>query len=203
MLEQFGAGLRVAAPGIIKAFDSAKQTVVVQIAIRERINLNGNLSWEEISVLVDVPIFMPRAGEYILTMPVTIGDECLVIFGDNCMDAWWQSGGIQNQVDKRRHDLSDAFAFLGIWSQPKKISGYSTNSTQLRNLDGDTYVEIKDTVINIISAKDINISADADINITGGGQVVIGDATTIDDRVFMDHVHTGVEPGGGLTGGVN
>ena len=215
LLDQFEFDMRVASPGIIQSFNATSQTVTVKVALREKINLNGNLTWEEIPVLVDVPVFMPRAGNYVLTMPVTAGDECLVIFGDACMDAWWQSGGIQNQIDRRRHDLSDGFALLGVWSQPKKISGYSTSTTQLRNLSGDTYAEIDGTTVNVIAASEVNVSAptvnvdgSGEVNVTspsvniGNSAVVIGSNTTIDSRIFLQHEHNGVEPGNGTTAGV-
>jgi hypothetical protein len=151
--------MRVAVPGIIQSFNATAQTVTVQVAIRERVNLNGNLSWETIPLLVDVPIFMPRAGGFTLTMPVTAGDECLVVFGDNCMDAWWQSGGVQNQVEKRRHDLSDGFAIVGIWSQPRVLPDYKTDAAQLRNDAGDVYVEIDGQGKARVQATDIEFHA--------------------------------------------
>lgn len=215
LLEGFGAELRVAAPGIIKSFDPAKQTVSVQIAIKERVKINGKISHEEIPPLVDVPIVLPRAGGYVATFPIQPGDECLVIFGDNCMDGWYQSGGTQQQMDKRRHDLSDGYAVLGVWSQPKKISNYSTDSVQLRTEDGDSYIEIKGDHIKMRSryldhwhdhttyrgydgadaAGDVSIKG-ATITIDSAGN------TSIDGRNFIGHHHKDVEPGTGNTGDV-
>lgn len=164
MIEGAMTRMRCASPGIIQSFDAEKQTVTVQIAIREKVVIDGNQEWRSIPILVDVPIMLPRAGGYMLTLPITSGNECLVVFGDNCFDAWYQSGGIQNQIDRRRHDLSDGFALIGVWSQPKKISGYSTNSTQFRDEAGTSYVEIKDSVINIIAADTVNINGVNEIN---------------------------------------
>ena len=113
-------------------------------------------------------------------------------FGDACIDAWWQNGGVQNQIDIRRHDLSDAFAIPGPWSQPRRVSNYSTNSCQLRNEAGTAYVELSGSTINIVGSA-VNISASS---------VTIGGSTTIDGRSFMGHGHSGVQTGGGTTGGV-
>ena len=192
-LRQTVNNVRVAMPGIIQSFDATEQTVTVQCAIREKINMDGNLSWQEIPLLLDVPIIFPRAGNYILTMPIQAGDECLVVFGDSCMDAWWQSGGVQNQIDCRRHDLSDGYAIVGLYSQPRRITNYSTNTAQLRNLSGSAYVELSGNDVNIVGGN-VTISAT---------KVTIGGSTTIDGRVFMSHKHSGVETGGGNTGGVN
>ncbi len=144
-------GLRVACPGIILSFNPEEQTVAVQPAIREkRVLPSGDEKWVDIPQLVDVPIVFPRAGGYALTLPVKPGDECLVVFGDSCMDAWWQSGGVQNQIDCRRHDLSDGYAIIGPWSQPRVLKNYSTNTAQLRNESGSAYVEVSGDTVNIV-----------------------------------------------------
>lgn len=149
--------LRVACPGIVQSFDAEEQTVTVRLAIREkRVKSDGTEEWLEIPLLADVPVVFPRGGGYVLTFPVRAGDECLVIFGDACMDAWWQSGGVQNQIDCRRHDLSDGYAILGPWSQPRRVPGYSMSSVQLRTESGGACIDISENAINI-TAETINI----------------------------------------------
>ena len=132
--------IRVAMPGIIESYDPDPQTATIQPAIRENVNINGNQEWTDIPLLVDVPILFPRAGGYSITFPVAKGDECLVIFADCCYDAFWQSGGVQNQVDRRRHDLSDGLAIITKISQPNRLTGVSTNSLQIRNDAGDAII---------------------------------------------------------------
>lgn len=214
MQEQL-ADLRVAMPGTVESVNWSQQTVSVRLGIREKVNIDGTLEWEEIPVLPDVPFFMPRAGGYLLTLPVSPGDECLVVFGDCCIDGWWQNAGVQNQVDRRRHDLSDGFALIGVWSQPRRISGYSTSTAQLRNESGSAFVEldgnnirIKGSTVSIeadniktesssykIEATNFGIEAENSV-IDGGGR------TMIDGRQFMEHTHSGVESGPSNTGGV-
>ena len=190
----FGIGLRVACPAIVKTVDFEKQTLTAQPAIRERMNDGeGNLSWIEIPELLDVPFFIYSGGGYCLTLPIKPGDDCLIVFGDSCIDAWWQSGGVQNQIDRRRHDLSDGFAIVGFRSQPAVVTGYSGETAQLRNKAGDAYVEISGSNINIVASGAINIS---------GGSVNIENQTTIDGKVFLPHKHENVMSGPDKTGGV-
>ncbi|TGE36036.1 hypothetical protein E4K67_22390 [Desulfosporosinus fructosivorans] len=152
MGEKWGTDLRVAMPGIVQSFDPVEQTVTVQPSIKERIvDGEGNVSIVNLPLLLDVPISIPRAGGFALTMPVKPGDECLVIFSDMCMDAWWSQGGVQVQAEKRRHDLSDGFAILGTWSQPRRLADYSTTSAQLRSENGSSLIDIKDNEIDIVS----------------------------------------------------
>lgn len=183
LLRRFGdnllANLRVAMPGIIQSFDAATQTVTVQPAIRERIrDIDGNVQIIDLPILLDVPVVMPRAGDFAITFPIRSGDECLVVFADMCIDSWWQSGGIQNQAEKRRHDLSDAFAIIGAWSQPHKIPNYSESSMQLRTLDGDTYISLEPGEIDIQAT-----------------------CVTINGINFSTHKHGGVQTGIGETSG--
>ena len=140
------SAMHVCIPGIIQSFDPDAVTAVVQPAIK---GAEQDESGAEVSVnlplLVDVPVVFPRGGGCTLTFPVREGDECLVIFADRCIDFWWQSGGIQEPVDRRMHDLSDAFCIVGPQSQAKKISGISTSAAQFRSDDGSTYLEIDPT----------------------------------------------------------
>lgn len=189
---QLRCALRVAVPGIVVSFDPVKQTVSVRIAIREHINQNLVVTPVEIDVLQDVPIAIPRAGGFAVTLPIVAGDECLLIFSDTCIEAWQESGGVQNQLfPHRRHDLSDAVAWFGIWSQPRKLSAYSTNSTQLRTDDGTSYIELKPGVINL-NAATINLN----------GAVNTSGTTIIQGKTFLTHTHNGVQTGGGVSGPV-
>ena len=96
LAEKISSEIRVAAPGIIQAYNAATNTATVQLAIRERVSQpDGTSADTAIPMLLDCPVMMPRGGGYALTFPVAAGDECLVIFADSCIDAWWQSGGIQ------------------------------------------------------------------------------------------------------------
>ncbi|WP_247191373.1 Gp138 family membrane-puncturing spike protein, partial [Escherichia coli] len=137
------SAMRVSMPGIIQSFDPDAVTAVVQPAIK---GAEQDESGAEVSVnlplLVDVPVVFPRGGGCTLTFPVKTGDECLVIFADRCIDFWWQSGGIQEPVDERMHDLSDAFCIVGPQSQAKKIGGISTSAVELRSDDGETKLSL-------------------------------------------------------------
>jgi len=175
LLESSAAELRVAMPGIVHDFDPSTQTASVQPALRERIAAGGFArQWVDLPLLLDVPIVVPRAGGYALTLPVKPGDECLVVFGDMCIDAWYESSGVQNQAEKRRHDLSDAFAILGPWSQPRKLANYSTNAAQLRSEDGSAYISLGPSGIDLVApavrVNGVNFGMHTHNAPAGGGQ---------------------------------
>jgi hypothetical protein len=176
--------IRVACPGIVQSFDPIEQTVTVQPAIRERIkDQYGNFSYVNLPLIVDVPILFPRAGNFILTMPPQQGDEVLVIFGDMCEDAWWSNGGVQNPIEQRRHDLSDAFALFGVWSQPRRIANFNTSGACLQTLDGSTSIVVTEGTITLTAA---TVNVEGTLNNNGVN--------------LTDHYHL-APAGGGDTGG--
>ena len=173
-----GAGLsiRVAVPGIIESFDREQQTVAVRPAIREVLRDGGAETEIEIPLLVDVPVVMPRAGGYLLAFVPEAGDECLVVFADSCIDGWWQSGGVQSQAERRRHDLSDGFAILGPWSQPN-LPALPEKGVRLQDERGESYIALEDGKIRI----------EGDLYINGSA--------------YQSHTHS-VREGASATGGV-
>ena len=110
--------MHCALPAVVESYDKATQTVTVKPAIREQ--LSGG-AYVELPLLSDVPVFFPGGAASGITFPVQKGDECLVIFSDSCIDAWYQYGGTQNPVSLRRHDLSDGFAFIGFRSRKNAL----------------------------------------------------------------------------------
>ena len=209
--KQFACRMRVACPGIIQAFDPIEQTVTVSLALRENVEVLQGLNGVtpvftrqdvEVKQLLHVPIVLPRAGLFSVTMPIQQGDECLIVWGDMCIDDWWQNGGIANQIERRRHHLSDAFAIVGCWSQPRVLSSYSTDTMQLRTEDGTVVVELTSDTINLtaptvnINAGQVNVNGSSGIDIEGSGN------TVIEHKNFLGHQHTSVQTGSSDTGDV-
>lgn len=226
------SALRVSMPGIVQSFDPDTVTAVVQPAIKGyEPDSNGVSQSTTLPLLVDVPVVFPRGGGCTLTFPVKAGDECLVIFSDRCIDFWWQNGGVQEPVDDRVHDLSDAFCIVGPQSQAQKISGISTGAAQLRSDDGSTFFELNPSTqkIKIVAPGGLDIVAplaDFSEKVTihgllswlGGmvGSVVSGVASKITGAVEFigsvkangkvidnTHTHGGVQHGGSNTDEVN
>ncbi|EYU14197.1 phage baseplate assembly protein V [Photorhabdus aegyptia] len=231
MQEMISAGLYVSLPCIIQSFDADAVTVTAQPAIRWKIRQkDGELESVSLPLLVDVPVIFPRGGGVTLTFPIRAGDECLVVFADRCIDYWWQSGGVQEPVDPRQHNLSDGFAIVGPQSQQQKISNISTHTAQLRSDDGAAYIELDPNSHNItvitpakliatangsteITSPDIILNGNVTINGNlsqgmgaGGGSATMQGPVTVSNDVtaagisLKNHVHSGVQSGGGKTG---
>ncbi|EGT5186459.1 translation initiation factor IF-2 [Cronobacter sakazakii] len=224
--------LRVSLPGIIQSFDPIACTCTVQPAISGQVaDEAGQFKSAPLPLLVDVPVVFPRGGGCTITFPVKAGDECLVVFSDRCIDFWWQNGGVQEPVDPRQHDLSDAFAFIGPQSQATVIKNISTSTMQMRTDDGAAYIEIDPNshTVNIVAPGGINATtplatfSDA-VTISGlltwmGGMVgslasgvaakitgaieFLGSVKANGKPIDDSHTHSGVQTGNGSTGKVN
>lgn len=229
--ESLATQLRVAMPGIVQSFDPDAVTCTVLPAIRGIIPTQVGVNPSDLPLLVDVPVIFPHGGGCTMTFPVKRGDECLLIFSDRCIDFWWQNGGVQEPVDPRQHDLSDAFAIIGPQSQAKKISGISTSAAQFRSDDGSTYFEINPATKKIklvapggfdVVAPESNFSAKVTIagllTWAGGmvGTIASGTAAKVTGAIeFLgtlksngkdisdQHTHNGVQSGIGNSGKVN
>ena len=166
LIRQSQCDLRVSVPGIIQSFDVDRQLAVVQIALREKVVTPGKSPVDTtISLLKDIPVVMPHGGGWWFTLPIRSGDECLLVFGDMARDYWWLRGGVQNQFELRRHDISDAFCIPGPWSQPEKLPNYSATNAQLRSKDGTVVIDLATTGITI-TAPVVNVTASDAVNIT-------------------------------------
>lgn len=212
-LESAQANIWTAIPGVVTAVDLTAQTVSVQPSVQGTISSpDGSSQSVNLPLLVDVPIVWPRAGGFALTFPIAANDEVLVVFASRCIDSWWQSGGVGAQAEVRMHDLSDGFAVLAPTSQPRKLSGVSSTNVQLRDDAGTTYVEIAPGgKIKLLGATSIDINAPTvnieatTLNINGmtnmTGQVTQTGGMSIGGVTFGTHKHTGVQTGGGTSGG--
>jgi hypothetical protein len=162
-LWQWACMMRCATPGIVVSFDAVAQTCVVQPVIQEIVLLPPPTSQQNpspqssqniptpvtIKPLQDVPIIMTRVPGWSITLPIVAGTECLLIFADSCIDGWWKNGKVNPPFDRRRHDLSDAFALFGPWSQPHKLTNYSTTSMQIRSDDQTIVIDLSSSGIKI------------------------------------------------------
>lgn len=182
---EISKAINCARPGIIKSFNAENQTVTVQIAQQKvaAVSPDGVRTLQSFTECVTVPVFYPSGGGFTLTFPIAAGDECILIFSDRELDNWLLAGGSNTApTTPRLHDLSDAFALVGVRSFPRSLSGVSTGSTQLRSDDGGTYVEIAGGgVVNVVAptsinltAPTVNINASTAVNVTTPRETVTG-----------------------------
>ena len=200
-LEGQQAKMWTALPGIIVSYDAARQTCSVQPAIQGVVtNPDGSTQTTNLPLLVDVPVQFPRGGGFACTFPLVAGDDVLVVFASRCIDAWWQSGGIQRAMEARMHDLSDGFAIPGPTSQPRKLANVQTDGIELRDEARTTYLKLTAGTIFIKG----NIVHEGNTTQTGNTNQTGQITATVDviggGKSLKTHIHSGVTAGPSNTG---
>lgn len=116
--------------GTIVSFDAVKRTAEVQISFKRSLNmpLKDGTKVQSYPLLMDCPVVSMQGGGGALTFPIEAGDECLVLFSDSNIDAWFDNGGEAVPLDGRRHDLSDGIAIVGLNSKANAIDPAVTAS---------------------------------------------------------------------------
>lgn len=97
--------------GRIESYNKTEQSVEIQIMVKRRITETKIISYP---LLVDCPLMVLQGGGAFIDMPVAAGDFCLVFFNDRDIDNWWTAGNETEPNTRRKHNLSDGFALVGI-----------------------------------------------------------------------------------------
>ena len=159
--------LNCAKVGHIVSFDPAKVKASVQIDMKQvTVVPDGEGGEKEVyfdyPLLTEVPVMVWTGGAALITMPIQVGDQCLVIFNDRDLSAWATGQITLPPPSARIHDFTDAVCLVGLHNTLKPITDYSTTDIQLRGIGGGLV-----SVVDTVKAKG-----------NAGGQVFINDKVT-------------------------
>ena len=168
------------------------------------------------------PLFMQGGGSY-TAHPIAVGDYCLLILTERCFDRWYSGADFQDPAEFRMHDYSDGIAIVGI----NPLAGAITipkviQQTGDTNQDGNythqgnrvhtgDHIQTGDKTQtgNYTITGNVTINGSITINAQPGDVVQVNGVTleiltgdVIADGISLKtHVHSGVQPGTGTTGG--
>lgn len=98
-------------------------------------------------LVVDCPVIIMQGGDCSLTFPIQKGDDCLILFNDRDIDAWFTTGQKLPLPTNKIHSFSDALALVGIRHFQDSIEDYDTTRVVLQN--GTTMVGVGPSLIKI------------------------------------------------------
>lgn len=139
--------------GIVRAFDKDTQRADIEVAYKQVKDIleDGTRVYQEYPILMDLPVVVLFGGVDFLSLPIQVGDNCLVLFNDNEIDQWAKNGNGGNCSTFRMHDLSDGIALVGIRPLTNSIVGYLANGIRLSHSGGNSQVDLKDNLIESIA----------------------------------------------------
>lgn len=134
-------GMRVSCPAKVIKYDKDKQTVDVKLAFKTK-GTDGK--FKDAPILYSVPVAFPRANSAMIAMPISKDDNVNLVFSDRSLEKWKQngSGDIEND-DDRAHDLSDAIAYVGMYSEDKALPLNNSDDIIIKNDKEKNGVEIR------------------------------------------------------------
>ena len=182
--------INVCIPAQIEAFDPATQMVECVPMIRRRVkNPDGSEEIVDCEKLIKVPLLTPyvRILGFSLTMPVSPGDICLLLFADKPLDLWQETGDVSDPPEtkgSRNHHITDGIAILSPIPLPNAIEDYQIDSAEIRNDDRTTALQVWEEKAEV-RAKPGNYTTwndDGDVNTYA--------PSSIDDTALIDIVQT-------------
>lgn len=129
----------------VASFDPVKQTITATMNYVQSIvvpDAPGGILSVEYPILVDCPVIVFQGGDAALTMPIQAGDDCMILFNDRDLSAWFSSGSVTRNPSIRLHSFSDGVAIVGLNSLASSLEGYDTERAVLRK--GESKVAVGD-----------------------------------------------------------
>jgi len=99
--------------GRVVAFDTDKCEVDVQPIGR----IKTNSGYIDYPTLYRVPVFFMQGGGAAITYPVKNGDNCLLLFSEQTLEAWRNDTASTTDL---KHDLNNAIALVGMSRIPSR-----------------------------------------------------------------------------------
>ena len=169
----------VCLPAKIDTYDSGTQSADVLLMINEIDPDSGEQDNTEQFLLTGVPVqFYASKSDSFVSLPLGTDTFGCVVFADKSLDDYLQSDGnqpVDENLDPRNHDLSDAVFVPGMRPYSQYINGYSSDNMVIKN-----------------SSMKIELDPDGKISITGGSRELL---TIIESSLghvldFYGHLNT-------------
>lgn len=125
---------------VTKVFANGWVEVDPQIQLVERVK--GVETPRDISPLSRVPIGMFKAGGFVLTLPVAVGDEGIIVFSDRGLSVWKETGKKNPPRETHFHDLSDGVFMPFPTSKGGAIQNFDSSSLYAGMEDQSAYLQI-------------------------------------------------------------
>ena len=199
-------------PAVIVSYDRTTNRAKVQPLIAYVTTANQQVKRAPVG---SVPVLTLGGGGFVMSFPLKPGDLGWIKANDRDLSTFWQNLGPAAPPSQRQKTFEDAMFIPDVMMKGVTIADEDADAVVLQSLDGSVRIAlmsdtIKMTAPNIIldtplttitgeiqAGTNPSYSRTATFNgtITTTGDVVAG-------SISLDtHVHTGVQPGGGDTGG--
>lgn len=138
--------------GVVQAIDTTNKTATIQLIDKRVISTSDGDVFKDYSLLVDCPIVMQRNAKGGVTIPLSIGDNCLILFNDRDLDNWYESGVQATPNTSRSHHLSDGIVLPTLFSSAN-AEAFTWNNEATELIYEDTVISL-DSKVGISNASE-------------------------------------------------
>lgn len=204
LFDRLSLGLRTAIPCVVEAVsgDGTAVDVVPAVSLAQR--LDGAVVPIAMPVLRGVPVQLLGSTSLglFVAVPITAGDDGLLVIADRALDNWQHGAGILPPPDMqtpRHHDATDAVYIPGLQRLSGALTGYPTDAVQLRNRAGTCIAELAQSRVSVRVPGGAVMEIEGDtVAITG--KLVVSESISApsiraDGDELAHHLHGGVDRG--------
>ncbi len=159
--------VHIALPGKVVSWDPTKNLADVQVMVQHAVYDDDNVrTYEDIGTLAGVPVMWPRAGGFVMSLPMTAGDTGLLVFCSAGIGEWRSSNQSSQPADASRHDIGWPVFVPGLFADVKLWSaGDPHGSKAIWGKDGGEQIQSDGTSIQI-GANAVKPATFGDVNDT-------------------------------------
>lgn len=181
--------IHTAMPGKVVAYYPDKQTADIQPMLKRPVfdENGGRLKGASLPVLPSVPVIWPRAGGYILKMPMQPGDFVWLMFSEGGTGEYRTTGQESEPLDVSRHTITYPYCTPGafpdtspssdpdVTANEKMVVGKSGGKAKITFDDGDGVFNFPKTQIGYGDAT--ILVEEADPGALTPARIVMGDGS--------------------------
>lgn len=131
-------------PAVILSYDSNLKKVSVRPTIKKTLS-DGTTA--QMPIISNIPLISAFGSGQGLSLPVNVGDYCLLMFSERSLDRWLTFGGEVDNPDPRIFDLNDAIALAGLMPFNESSGIPNNDDVVLKNGNGTISIQPNGTVI--------------------------------------------------------
>lgn len=138
-MESLLDGLHTCEIGKVLSFDAGTGTADVQPVNKRRFQDADTGEWvfEDRPAYPNVPILLPQAGAFGLSLPVSSGDHVLLVFAQTSISEWREAEQTSEPTDAGRLTDGHPVAFLGAFAKGKAFAQASAAGAFLGHSSGN------------------------------------------------------------------
>lgn len=164
----------------VDSFDAKKMKAELIPLLRVK---NQKDEYEEVEMLIEVPVAHLKAGPFIIRPPYKEGDIVVVAFTDADIENVLLSGDLSNPNSSRKHSLDDAILITGLMPFTKELPDGHENDLIIAMEDFETKLVLKENGEIIVQGGKVYLGSEDAVE-----GVPLGDTL----KEWLDnHIHPG------------